>query len=61
MQWGFGSMIIFHLSKQWKAKFFILCDVIFLLELQGEFDVDIFRSEWVNYAGSRATEIKILA
>ena len=33
---GVGSMIIFHLSKLWKAKFFILCDVIFLLRLQGK-------------------------
>ena len=24
-----GSLIIFHLSEQWKAKFFIQCDVIF--------------------------------
>ena len=29
-----GSIIIFHLSKLWKAKFFILCDVIFLARLQ---------------------------
>ena len=25
-----GSIIIFHLSKVWKAKFFLLCDAIFL-------------------------------
>ena len=25
-----GSITIFHLSKLWKAKFFVLCDVIFL-------------------------------
>ena len=31
-----GSIIIFHLSKLWRAKFFILCDVIFLVKLQGE-------------------------
>ena len=30
-------MIIFYLSKLWKAKFFILCDVIFLVGLQGKF------------------------
>ena len=36
-----GSMIIsFHLSKRWKAKFFKLCDVIFLVRLQGKFDID---------------------
>ena len=29
-----GSAIIFHLSKRWKAKFFILCDVISLQEAQ---------------------------
>ena len=29
-----GSRIIFHLSKRWKAKFFILCDVLFLVRLQ---------------------------
>ena len=28
--------IIFHPSKLWKAKFSILCDVIFLVRLQGE-------------------------
>ena len=32
-----GSIIIFHSSKLWKAKFFILCDVIFLVRLQGKF------------------------
>ena len=30
-----SSIFIFHLSKLWKAKFFILCDVIFLVRLQG--------------------------
>ena len=35
-----GSIIIFHLSKLWKAKFFILCDAIFLVRLQGKFDID---------------------
>ena len=28
-------MIIFHLSKLWKIKFFILRDVISLVRLQG--------------------------
>ena len=31
-----GSIIIFHLSKLWKAKFSILCDVIFHGEGVGE-------------------------
>ena len=35
-----GSIILFHLSKLWKDKFFILCDVIFLVRLQGKFEVD---------------------
>ena len=35
-----GSIIIFHLSKLLKTKFFILCDVIFLVRLQGKFDID---------------------
>ena len=35
-----GSVIIFHPSNLWKAKFFILCDVIFLVRLQGKFDFD---------------------
>ena len=33
-------MIIFHLSKLWRAKFFILCDVILLVGLQGKFETD---------------------
>ena len=35
-----GSMILFHLSKLWKAKFSLLCDVIFLVRPQGKFDID---------------------
>ena len=34
------SIIIFHPSKQWNARFFILCDVIFLVRLQGKFEID---------------------
>ena len=34
------SIIIFHLSKLWKVKFSILCDVVFLVRLQGKFDID---------------------
>ena len=35
-----GSKITFHLRKLWKAKFSILCDVIFLVSLQGKFEID---------------------
>ena len=35
-----GSIINFHLSKLWKAKFFTLCDVIFLVRLQDKFEID---------------------
>ena len=35
-----GSRIIFHRSKLWKTKFFILCVVIFLVRLQGKFEID---------------------
>ena len=35
-----GVIIIFHLSKLWKAKFSILCDVIFLERLQGKLEID---------------------
>ena len=42
-----GSIIMFHLSKLWKAKFFMLCDIIFLVGLQDKFEID--RSwEWLN-------------
>ena len=36
----FGCIIIFHLSKRWKAKFSILCDVVFLVRPQGKFEID---------------------
>ena len=35
-----GSISIFHLSKLWKAMFFILCGVLVLVRLQGKFEVD---------------------
>ena len=35
-----GSIIICHLSKLWKTKFFILCDVILLVRLQEKFEID---------------------
>ena len=34
-----GSIIVFHLRKLWKAKFFILCDVIFLERVQKKFEI----------------------
>ena len=34
------NIIIFHLSKLWKAKFFILCGAIFLVRLRGKFEID---------------------
>ena len=43
-----GSIIIFHLSKLWKAKFFILCGVIFLVRLLGEFSLQSRRFLWVT-------------
>ena len=38
-----GSVIIFHLSKLWRAKFFILFDVILLVRLQEKSEID---SSW---------------
>ena len=35
-----GGTVIFHLSKLWKGTFSILCNVIFLVRLQGNFDID---------------------
>ena len=35
-----GSIIIFHLTKLWKVKFFILCDVVCLVRLQGKLEID---------------------
>ena len=35
-----GSIIIFHPSKLWKAKVFILCDIMLLARLQGKFEID---------------------
>ena len=35
-----GSIIIFPPSNYEKAEFFILCDVIFLVKLQGKLDID---------------------
>ena len=35
-----GVIIIFHLSKLWKTKLSILCDVIFLVRLQEKFEIE---------------------
>ena len=44
-----GSIIIFHLSKLWKAKFVILCDVIFLVRgCKGNLKLITLGSERVN-------------
>ena len=40
-----GSITIFLLSKLGKARFSILCDVIFLVKLQGKFEIDHLGSE----------------
>ena len=44
------SMILFHPSKLQNAKFFILCDAIFLLRLQGKLTLITLRR--VNRLGS---------
>ena len=44
-----GSLPVCQLSKLWKAKFFTLCDVIFLVRVQGKFDID---HSW-RWKGSR--------
>ena len=40
-----GRITIVHLRNLWKAKFFILCAVIFLVRLQWKFEID---HSWVN-------------
>ena len=51
------STIIFHLSKLWRAKFSILCDVIFLVRLQGKFEID-HSWEWKGWKVSELTPSK---
>ena len=53
-----GSIIIFHLSKLWKAKFLILFDVILLVRLQGKFDIDI-GGEGVNPFTPKSNQFQI--
>ena len=49
------SIITFDLSKLWKVKFSILCDVIFLVRLQGNFDID---HSW-EWKGSRIRLLRL--
>ena len=51
-----GSMIIFLLGNLWKARLFVLCDVMFLVWLQGKFEID-HSWEWKGYWAKR-TEIR---
>ena len=52
-----GSVNSFHLNNLWKATFFILCDVIFLMRLEGKFEVD-HSWEWKGWTtGSGQCEI----
>ena len=37
-----SSIIIFHLSKLWKAKFSIVCDVVYLVKMEEKFEYDHF-------------------
>ena len=41
-----GSTIIFYLNQLWKAKFSILCDVIFLVRLQEKFEIGSSTKSW---------------
>ena len=41
-------MIIFHLSKLWKTKFFIPCDAIFLVRMKEKFGMDHYWEWRVN-------------
>ena len=42
------GITIFHLNKQWKAKFFLLRDLMFLVRLQGNLKLITLRSERVK-------------
>ena len=44
-----GVIIIAHLRKLWKAKFFKMCDVTFLVRLQGKFDIAHSVQEWTGH------------
>ena len=55
-------IIIFHLSKLWKAKVFTLCDVIFLVRLQRKFEIDHMRKLWfISSAGEVAAPSQLAA
>ena len=53
-----GSIIIWQLNKLWKAKFFTLCDIMFLVRPQEKFDIDHSGRERVKYVYSRCNKIK---
>ena len=57
---GIGCLIIFHLSKLWKAKFFILCDVIFLVRLTEKFDIDhwLLGVKWLSLKRSDDKDLR---
>ena len=54
-----GNIIIFHLSKWWKAKFFLLCYVIFLVRLQAKFEIWNHSWEWKFSKKSHAVHIMV--
>ena len=41
-----GSMIIFRLRELWESKFFTLCDVIFMVRLQGKLKIADHSWDW---------------
>ena len=47
------GIIIFHLRKLQKAKFFILCDVIFLVRLLRSFVIERFHHTKIEFISSR--------
>ena len=57
------SVIIFHLSKLWKTKFFILCGGVFQVGLQGKFEIDtliVQTNEYGNTINRSREELKYL-
>ena len=62
-KWGsenWYSIVIFHPSKLWKAKFSILCDVILLVRLHGKCNIDHFWKwkGWQFVSGGRSDDLK---
>ena len=51
-EWGSENLLYNHLSsisELWKVKFFILCHVVFLVRLQGKFEVGHLWINWVVF------------